>query len=73
MNFWQYYFFPVHEVWYRGQIWSNIFASILCGLVVLFATRVILKLLRKQHKEHMDQQDRHHRELKQALNIQDEA
>lgn len=59
------YFFS----WYKGQFWPNLLADILWGLVILLATRYLARLLKRQHKQHLDQANRHHKELKDALGL----
>ena len=61
------YFFA----WYHGQFWPNLFADILWALVIVLCTHYLAKLLRKQHKQHLDLAERHHREIKKALGVEE--
>jgi uncharacterized membrane protein len=60
LPFLHYYFAPVKQPWWAGNIYGNLLASVLCGIAVFIASRYLLKLLKKQHKEHIDLLKEHH-------------
>lgn len=51
MNFWRFFFQPNHAPWYTGNIWGNMVAWVICGLVaVIWARRKLIKWNRKREK-----------------------
>ena len=55
-HFSQFFFFPVHEVWYRGAVWGNVVAVIplaILGAVAFFWHRAETKALHETHDAHL--------------------
>jgi hypothetical protein len=68
-HWFQYYFVPVHEVWWKGAVWGNVFAVLplaVLGAVAFFYHRAEVKALHESH-------DKHLRAILQALDPEAES
>lgn len=55
-HFWQYFFFPAHEVWYRGNVWGNVVAVLplaILGIIGFTYHHFVLKNLHESHDQHL--------------------
>ena len=55
-HFWQFFFFPPHEVWYKGAVWGNVVAVLplaILGAAGFAYHHVVVKGLHSTHDEHL--------------------
>lgn len=61
MNFWNFFFDPKSGPWFTGNIWGNMVAWVICGVIaVLWARRKLIKWDRKRKVR----EEERHEELK---------
>jgi hypothetical protein len=73
MHFLEYMFFPVSQPFYTGAFWSNLVADVFWGVAAISISKIVIRIIRKQHDQHMVQSEVYQRQLLeqiQALNQQ---
>lgn len=67
--FFHYMFNPTNTSWWNGAVYANLLADTLWAVVVIVSTRYVVKLLKRQHQERLDQQQLHHLELTNNIDL----
>lgn len=55
-HWFQFYFAPANEVWWRGAVWGNVFAVLplaILGAIAFFYHRAEVKALHETHDRHL--------------------
>ena len=64
MNFYHFFFYPSTGPWYSGNVWGNMVAWVICGVIaVLWGRRKFIKWNRK--RERVDQE--RHEDMKRHI------
>jgi hypothetical protein len=71
-SFYHFFFQPTAGSWYTGNVWGNMVAWVICGVVaILWGRRKFIrwddkrkKLDSERHAEHIALLNKHHKELK---------
>jgi hypothetical protein len=66
VNFWNFFFQPSTGPWYTGNVWGNMVAWVICGILAIAWGR---RKLIKWDKARKVREEERHQEIKEHINV----
>jgi hypothetical protein len=67
IQFWHFFFAPIGQSWYTGNVWGNMVAWVICGVIAIVWAR---RKLIKWHKANLKRENERHEDLKAHITAQ---